>query len=226
MHVHPAFYQSHVDARTNVCTWFCEFPCEYVAWCRGTSGYHCSGGLLTSYNFIRRPITPNPFRSTNPPSRFLLLRLFSFLYSCITRESRRVCAGITARDFLPFSRGSSPGNKRGESNDKAFTRACGATHGDRWREKARTAMDEGRRRERVGSGQAYYKRDSPYLCELAGPVLSHVLLVLLPTVSSTKVLRRNRVESVANNRGAKSRVQESLGKISYELINAFASWDI
>lgn len=31
---------------------------------------------------------------------------------------------------------------------------------------------------------AYYKRDSPYLCELAGPVLSHVLLVLLPAVSS------------------------------------------
>lgn len=35
-----------------------------------TSGYHCSGGLRTSYNFIRRPITLNPFRSTNPLLRF------------------------------------------------------------------------------------------------------------------------------------------------------------
>lgn len=99
---------------------------------------HCSGGLRTSYNFIRRPITPNPFRSTDSlcsllPSVCLCLSLSFFPFSTLSVHTpvnhvgtrARVRAGISARDFLPFS-GGSPG-KRGESNDKAFTQCT------RWR---------------------------------------------------------------------------------------------
>lgn len=53
-----------------------------------TSGYHCSGGLRTSYNFIRRPITLNPFRSTNPLPLSLFLPCL-YTYICESRRHTR-----------------------------------------------------------------------------------------------------------------------------------------
>jgi len=74
-----------------------------------------------------------------------------------------VCAGITARDFLPFSRRGGSGNKRGESNDKAFTREF---------------VDE----EYAGSGQRAYYNEA-LLISVNLPVLS--LFYVLPLIMST-----------------------------------------
>jgi len=79
----------------------------------------------TSYNFIRWPITPNPIDKLSPLSLSFVLHFHlrpvnhAGVHTCV-----HVCANVTARDFLPFSGGSDPANKRGESNDKAFTRAA------------------------------------------------------------------------------------------------------
>lgn len=137
------------------------------------------GSLRTSCNFIRRPITPNPFRSTNPLSLALLTslsRLFvhhPWITSCVRGHNRtRFPTFLSMGAAVPVT------NEANQTIRHIHSRVrCNTLR--------RLDREKERERERVGS--AYYKRDSPYLCELAGLALSHVLLVLLPAVGSYMV---------------------------------------
>jgi len=126
--IYPSPYRSH---HVDVYVWFCVSLRACCVWCRRTltSGYHCSAGLRTSYNFIRWPITPNPFWSTNPLVSLLSsLSLSLFLRPLVTPwimsayAARARVRGYNCTRFPAFLQTCGSGNKRGESNDKAFTR--------------------------------------------------------------------------------------------------------